>query len=257
MDRMEKNCWRTFIVGVFCALFVVSLASRAFGQRVYSYVDENGVRVFTNVPPKNSTGVEQVPDGITSIAGKKDFQRTANIPPEKGQVSTIIEKYADRYQLDPKLVHSIIASESGFNTRAISRKGAQGLMQLMPGTATRLGVRDPLDPEENIRGGMAHLRTLLDTFNGDLTLSLAAYNAGENLVQKIRRVPNYPETKAYVNSVTSRYGSKEMVLHSQPSAPRYFKFVDPQGVLHLTNIAAPHRPEPEPGSWGLNLQSPE
>jgi soluble lytic murein transglycosylase-like protein len=248
---------RVLIIAVSGGLLALLLASSAFGQRVYSYVDENGVRVFTNIPPKNAPSVEPASDGLSKNSDRKDLQRITHHPQDKGQVNRIIEKYADQYRLDPQLVHSIIASESGFNAGAVSRKGAQGLMQLMPGTASRLGVRNPMDPEENIRGGMAHLRTLLDTFNNDLPLSLAAYNAGENLVQRIRRVPDYPETKAYVRTVTSRYGSKELVLQRPSSTPRYFKFVDPQGILHLTNIATPQRSEPEAGAWGLPTQSPE
>ncbi len=204
-------------------------------QRVYSYLDENGVRIFTNIPPKNAAPTGE-PAPKTQDRPKT---QTAKDPAPKAQIDTIINKYADHYHLDPKLVRSMIATESGFNSHAVSRKGAQGLMQLMPSTASRVGVRNPFDPEENIRGGMEHMRFLLDTFNNDLTLSLAAYNAGENVVQRIRRVPDYPETKAYVRSVTSRYGKKDVPdeASSAPRGPSTFKWVDTQGILHLTNIA--------------------
>jgi hypothetical protein len=275
------------------ALFVVclSLACAADGlaQRVYSYLDEHGVRVYTNVPPKNLQTTDlpstQIPAQQVSKGKKKHDSSSLSstsreeasrplpgtspaIPPSiinpdaivKERLDAIIEKYAGQYRLDPQLVQSIISHESGFNPRAVSHKGAQGLMQLMPATASRLGVRDPFDPEENIRGGVEHLRFLLDTFNNDLPLSLAAYNAGENLVQRIRRIPDYPETRAYVRTVTSRYGRNEMApQHTEeaPPSPSTFRYVDDQGILHLTNIAPTQRSEPELVGWAIPAQSPE
>jgi len=113
-------------------------------------------------------------------------------------------------------------------------------MQLMPSTAAKLGVRDPFDPEQNIRGGTKHLRFLMDTFNNDLPLSLAAYNAGENLVQKLGRVPDIPETHNYVRSVMTRFGERQMKQSWQqpvsPPIPRVFRYLDQNGVLVLTNI---------------------
>ncbi len=237
---------RAPIPAVLGILLSLVCAAAAFGQRVYSYVDENGIRVFTNIPPKNARNDDQ--PALNAKSGTALPVTTDSH--EREHLNTIIDKYADQYKLDPKLVRSIIASESGFNSRAVSRKGAQGLMQLMPGTASRLGVRNPFDPEENIRGGMEHLRTLLNTFDNDLTLSLAAYNAGENLVQRIRRVPDFPETKAYVHTVTTRYGQKEMTIQpSQPPAPRYFRWLDEQGILHLTNVVPAQRSDAENGLW--------
>jgi len=150
----------------------------------------------------------------------------------------IIEKYARTYQLEPSLIHSIIATESGFNPRAVSSKGARGLMQLMPATAARLGVENSFDPEQNIQGGVRHFRSLMDTFNNNLELSLAAYNAGENLVQRLGKVPMIRETIDYVQSVTRRFGKKELGMQTQEASryPSTFRFVDETGVLHLTNI---------------------
>ncbi len=230
------------------ALFCVAVGPACLAQqRVYSYVDENGIRIFTNIPPKNAKPADLPP----LDPKERGAAPSASSPYSKEQIDSIIDKYADHYNLPAKLVRSMIASESAFNPRAVSKKGAQGLMQLMPSTASRLGVKNAFDPEENIRGGMEHMRFLLDTFNNDLTLSLAAYNAGENLVQRLNRVPNFPETKAYVRNVKSRYGSKDIVSQSTQSAPRgpsTFKWVDKQGILHLTNIAPTVRSDVD---WGF------
>jgi len=255
----------------------------AIGQgRVYSYVDSSGVRVLTNIPPKDSPAVDPQPGDETraaarpasqaSLTGKRaggeatatrknglgggDIGIRSSTPnadsplltsPVTSRYDPIIEKYAGEYRLDPSLVRSIIATESDFNPSAKSNKGARGLMQLMPATASRVGVRNVADPEENIRGGMKHLRFLLDTFDNDLILSLAAYNAGENLVQRIQRIPNYPETHAYVRKVTQRYGKREMDLSDtvKPAWPRTFRYVDDQGVTHFTNIAPTRAVESE------------
>lgn len=117
-----------------------------------------------------------------------------------------IQRHAERERVDPRLVKSVMLVESNFNPRAVSRKGARGLMQLMPGTARRYGVRDSFDPHENIRGGTAYLSDLLGMFDGDLIRTLAAYNAGERAVQRYRGVPPYPETQEYVRRAMLVYG---------------------------------------------------
>src|SRR6185503_8252149 len=109
--------------------------------------------------------------------------------------------------LDPKLGEAVIRVESAFDSRAVSDKGALGLMQLMPGTATELGVENALDVEENLRGGTTYLRSLLDRFSGDVSLALAGYNAGPAAVEKYNGVPPYPETTAYVRRVLAAYGT--------------------------------------------------
>lgn len=117
-----------------------------------------------------------------------------------------ITEHAKQFQLDPALVHALVIVESGHNPRAVSPKGATGLMQLMPGTAERFGVRDRMSPSENIRGGTAYLRFLVDFFEGNLALAVAAYNAGEHAVlMHGRRIPPYAETQAYVPKVLETY----------------------------------------------------
>jgi hypothetical protein len=122
------------------------------------------------------------------------------------RLDAIIVESATRHNVDPVLVYSLMHQESSFKPRAVSYKGARGLMQLMPGTAARFGVKDIFDPRQNIEGGIRYLSFLLDMFNGDVPLALAAYNAGEGAVLKYgRRIPPYSETQEYVRRITRRY----------------------------------------------------
>jgi hypothetical protein len=222
-----------------CAFYILSgivawgaWTCNSFGQTLYSYLDENGDRVFTNIPPVSQAYDLKITGSLPSPPLPQDPA------PKSGRFDPIIEKYARNYQLDPSLIRSIIATESGFNPKATSPKGARGLMQLMPATAARLGVENSFDPEQNIRGGVKHFRSLLDTFNNNLTLSLAAYNAGENLVQRLGKVPEIKETRDYVKSVKRRYGKEEFSAQNQEDTrpPSIYRTIDESGVLHLTNI---------------------
>jgi soluble lytic murein transglycosylase-like protein len=225
-----------------CFLSAVSdMALAQTPQTLYSYVDESGVRIMTNIPPKG-------PVRELAITGPPPAAPAGTRPAASGGPTAydpIIDKYAGEYRLDPSLIKAMIARESGFNLKAVSPKGARGLMQLMPGTAARHGVRNVNDPEENIRGGARHMRSLMDTFNNDLVLSLAAYNAGENLVQRLGRVPNFRETHDYVKNITEKYGSStmEFKLDKPGSAPSMFRFTDENGILHLTNLPPVQREE--------------
>jgi soluble lytic murein transglycosylase-like protein len=115
----------------------------------------------------------------------------------------IIATYADKYGVNPSLIKAVIHAESGYNPNAVSRKGASGLMQLMPGTARSLKVSNSFDPKDNVEGGVKYLRFLLDTFRGDVSLAVAAYNAGLNKVARYGGIPPYTETRTYVNKVLS------------------------------------------------------
>jgi len=127
--------------------------------------------------------------------------------PLRPKVVAWVEQLAPKYKLDPKLVLAVITVESNFDPRALSPKDARGLMQLIPATAERFGVKDVWDPVDNLHGGMAYLRWLLDYFDGDVTLALAGYNAGEQVVKRHGGVPPYPETRAYVRNVSRLIGS--------------------------------------------------
>jgi soluble lytic murein transglycosylase-like protein len=123
----------------------------------------------------------------------------APVPPE--QIDALVQQNAQIWQVDPALIKSVIANESSFDANATSPVGAQGLMQLMPETAASLGVRNPYDPAQNVAGGTRYLRSLLDRFNGDTKLAVAAYNAGPGAVEKYGDVPPYAETRSYVQNV--------------------------------------------------------
>jgi len=127
----------------------------------------------------------------------------APIPP--AQIDALVQQNAATWQVDPALIKAIVANESGFNANATSNVGAQGLMQLMPETAASVGVRDAYDPVQNVAGGTRYLRSLLDRFNGDVRLAVAAYNAGPGAVEKYGDVPPYAETQNYVQNVLGSY----------------------------------------------------
>jgi len=160
-------------------------------------------------------------------------------------ISEMVEKAARDNQVDPLLVHSIIRVESNYNPYAISPKGAQGLMQLMPPTARDLGVSDSFDPRQNIEAGVRYLKYLQDLYKDD-RLALAAYNAGPGAVQKYKWIPPYPETQDYVNRVGEQYGAakKAAAQHlaepvvppvgvTEETRPKLEPFVDAEGRLHL------------------------
>jgi soluble lytic murein transglycosylase-like protein len=155
------------------------------------------------------------------------------------EIDAAIEQAASKQGVDPNLVRAIIKVESNFNPNAVSNKGAMGLMQLMPGTASRLSVSNPFDPQQNVEAGVRHLRHLLNNFNGDVRLSLAAYNAGEGAVARNRGVPPYAETQNYVKRITDLYGkgggrSFAPMGFAAPAAPVHV-YRGPDGVLRMTN----------------------
>jgi len=128
--------------------------------------------------------------------------------PASGDIARLVRELAPEYRLDPNLVLAVIEVESGFDPKALSPKNAQGLMQLIPETASRFGVADVWDPEQNLHGGMAYLRWLLDRFDGDLKLALAGYNAGPKAVERHGGIPPYSETQAYVERIIRRLGDQ-------------------------------------------------
>lgn len=135
--------------------------------------------------------------------GEEPSRGPAMTPP--AQIDSLVSANAAAWQVDPALVKAIIANESGFNANATSKTGAQGLMQLEPGTAAGLGVHDCYDPAQNVWGGTRYIRGLLDRFNGDMRLAVAAYNAGPGAVEKYGGVPPYAETQNYVGNVLDSY----------------------------------------------------
>jgi soluble lytic murein transglycosylase-like protein len=151
--------------------------------------------------------------------------------------NSLIRKAASKYQVEPDLIKAVIKTESNGNYRAVSKKGAMGLMQLMPTTANDMSVSNPYNPEQNIEGGTKYLRLLLDKFNGDLTLALAAYNAGPKVVEKYGNVPPYSETKNYVKKVFSLYKGKRRYALGEPVKKQtpVYKVTLEDGTVLFTN----------------------
>jgi len=149
---------------------------------------------------------------------------------------------AARHGVDPRLVEAVIRVESGGNPRAVSPKGAQGLMQLMPERASELGVQNPFEPRQNLEGGVRHLRDLLNRFGGDLRLALAAYNAGEEAVRAHNGIPPYRETQEYVRKILALYQSPGAPAASAPATPqRIYRLEDASGTITYTNLPPPSK----------------
>ncbi len=190
--------------------------------RLYLAADDSN---FTDVPTEEITGyekdlslpvpVQQPANSRASIAapsasaksgfGKSGSSKSAPAPP----LNEVVNIASAAYHLDPDLVNSVIHAESGFNAHAVSPKGARGLMQLMPGTASQLGVNDSFDPQANVTGGSRYLRELLERYDFDLVKALAAYNAGPERVEQYRGVPPFRETRAYVARIVHEYNNKK------------------------------------------------
>jgi hypothetical protein len=169
-----------------------------------------------DVPP--SAAVQPKPSQLATAGGVTNPAAVTNPPVpsvtpgrslSRDQLDQVIREASSRNRLDPDFVNSVIKAESNFQSRAVSRKGAQGLMQLMPGTAAQLGVKDPFDPKANVEAGTAHLSALLDQYNDDAVKALAAYNAGAHRVTQYHGVPPYRETRAYVASIVRDFNAKK------------------------------------------------
>ena len=172
----------------------------------------DGVLVFSNNPDR-----VQAPRDIRSLALRSEREANLRAPAElRGRIA----HWAGLRRLDPRLVEAVIKVESAFNSGARSSKGAMGLMQLMPGTARELGVRDAFDPDQNLRGGTAYLRQMLDRFGGDVRLALAGYNAGPAAVERHRGVPPYRETTTYVKRVLAMVGSAPTAAEARSAGSR-------------------------------------
>ncbi|MDH4321696.1 MAG: transglycosylase SLT domain-containing protein [Desulfobulbaceae bacterium] len=182
---------------VFLGAASVMLLATSASATIYTFVDERGVVHMTNVPTDSRY---RVGDRFNLMGGKPGKA------PRREAIEAFILEAADRYNVDPMLVKAVIKVESDFDHRAVSKKGAIGLMQLMPETARDLRVHDPFDPKSNIMGGTNYLRQLLSRFDGDLSLGLAAYNAGpQRVVMAQNTVPRLPETLEYIKKVMHHY----------------------------------------------------
>jgi soluble lytic murein transglycosylase-like protein len=172
---------------------------------------------YVDVPTADIEGFEKdlTQPAAPQQRAPRPAQPTLTPAPDLNQV---VNSASSTFHLDPDLVNSVIHAESGFNSRAVSRKGAQGLMQLMPGTASKLGVGNAFDPQANVTGGSRYLRELLERYNFDLVKALAAYNAGPERVERYNGVPPYYETQAYVARIVREYNRKKIAQERQAAA---------------------------------------
>ncbi|MBM4137276.1 MAG: lytic transglycosylase domain-containing protein [Nitrospira sp.] len=192
-------------VALLGCLFVLFLFSFAYAD-IYKYIDENGIVCYTD-RPFGKKADKVIEEKKTLIPNQE--QAVLKNPKDTSDYHSIVHNKAAKYDIDPSLIKAVIKTESNWNHKAVSRKGAMGLMQLMPVTASDMDVHNPFNPEENIEGGVKYLKYLLERFNGDLTLALAAYNAGPTTVEKFGfSVPPITETKQYVSKVLSLYNGK-------------------------------------------------
>ena len=203
---------KIIFIGVI-TLFLSASAIISYAD-IYKYLDENGVAHFTNIT--KGKGYRKV-ISENKTRSKKDYDR-------------IITGKSSKYKIEPAIIRAVITAESNWNPVAVSNRGAIGLMQLMPSTAKDMQVVNPFDPEENIEGGARYLRHLLNRFNGDIELALAAYNAGPARVEKSGGIPPIPETEKFVKKVLSIYkggygGKRE----------RIYKIIYNNGTILYTN----------------------
>jgi soluble lytic murein transglycosylase-like protein len=225
-------------------LFSFALASllalpRMTMAQIATMTDETGRRFFVNAdPPVRFTSAK--PHTTIYMPGQLSFTG-ANRPDlniDRDGVEKLVREAAERHQVDPALVRAVIETESNWNPMAVSRKGALGLMQLIPTTAQRFGANDAFSPQQNVDAGVRYLKTLLERYNGNLDLALAAYNAGEGAVDKAHGVPAFRETRNYVRKVQSAYfrpGSGRLESASYTRANQIHRVVEPSGRVIFTN----------------------
>ena len=223
------------IVGAGVASFLVVIFSplAKSQSQIVPVEDVAGHRVFVNA---NMSGNQPEEFGAAGSPSTSAASRRLGSQPHA--IRQAVQEEAGRAKVDPKLVRAIIQVESDGNPKAISSKGAQGLMQLIPATARRFGVDNPFDPSQNIHGGVTYLRYLLDLFKGNVPLTLAAYDAGEHRVIRTGGIPPIPETQNYVRKVTALYqasgGSNGLESSAgQPRTAAIYRFVDSSGVIHF------------------------
>jgi transglycosylase-like protein with SLT domain/uncharacterized protein DUF4124 len=217
------------------AVLLLTVSARA---ETFRFVDTDGTVHVTNAPTDPRYQRMGGPSGTD--------RGWLSLPiPDLGPYAQEVREAAERHRVPEALIKAVIRVESGFNAQAVSRKGARGLMQLMPGTASMLGVRDSFDPRQNIDGGVRHLRGLIDRFGNDLKLALAAYNAGEQAVVNYRGIPPYAETRDYVTKVMSFFGPPPAEAASVPVPRDFYRSEAPDGTIIYTNV--PPQPPPSRG----------
>jgi soluble lytic murein transglycosylase-like protein len=225
---------------VFLTATIVAMLTtcRPAAAQITTVTADDGRRLFVNADPP-AKAVSAKPrttiymPGQTSLFGKS----RAALNVDRDGVEKLVREASDRHKVDPALVRAVIETESNWNPAAFSRKGAMGLMQLIPTTAQRFGVNDVFNPRQNVDAGVRYLRTLLERYNGNLDLALAAYNAGEGAVDRAHGIPAYRETRNYVQRVQDAYyrpGSGR-IEDAYTRSSRIHREVDASGRIIFTN----------------------
>ena len=229
-------CRTVLLLPVLVSLtLMTTLVPVAFASSLHRWTDADGVAHFTNAP--TDPRFQQIGAASGTEQGWLKL-------PTGGRFSEEIREAAERHGVAADLVEAVIRVESAFNPRAVSSKGAQGLMQLMPRTASSLGVRNVFDPRENIEGGVRHLRYLLDKYPGNVPFALAAYNAGEKAVDDHRGIPPYAETQQYVQKILRSGGQANGVVNGQANGVAHdkavrsaiYRYTETDGTVTITNI---------------------
>ena len=218
----------------------LALCARPTAAQITKVADDSGRNFFINANP-GPAKLASTTKSRTNIYLPSELSLTGRSRPamdvDRDGVEKLVREAAERHRMDPALVRAVIETESNWNPKAYSHKGAGGLMQLIPTTAQRYGAYDIFDPQQNIDAGVKYLRTLLERYNGNLDLALAAYNAGEGAVDRAHGVPSYRETRNYVQKVQNAYfrpGSGRMPgAFANPHA--IHRDVSPEGRIIFTN----------------------
>ena len=205
---------------IYFVSLILLFGASAVNADIYKSVDENGVIHFTNLPQG---------DNYRKVISESTGQSDGNFGP-------IIQQKSRKYDVEPSIIRALISAESNWDVHAISDKGAIGLMQLMPATARDMDINNPFDPEQNIEGGTRYLRMLLDRFNGNMELAVAAYNAGPAAVERSGGIPSFSETRKFVRNVISSYRKK-----NDSRKTRIHKITYDDGTTLYTNIPGPHK----------------
>ena len=208
--------------------------------QVRTIADERGNLVFVNDGPATPAPREKSSSSSTASATAAKPVETASATSTRSttpqEIDHIVQTTAEKHRVDPRLVRAVIATESNWNATAVSRKGAQGLMQLNPDTAQQLGVADAFDPAQNVDGGVRYLGMMLDRYNGDVHKALAAYNAGPGAVDRSGGIPRIAETRNYVQKVTSAYVGGTGLQPRTVAAPiRIYRAVEADGRVVFRN----------------------
>jgi soluble lytic murein transglycosylase-like protein len=214
-----RSPWAVRFFAAIVVSGVFALVADTAQADIYTYTDAQGNVVISSSPQRGKGKVQK-------ISGKNSKKKTADIlpvmpsdhsPERHNRYDAWIREGARLYRLPEELIRAVIKCESDFDPRVVSPVGARGLMQIMPATALRMQVRDSFDPRENILGGSRYLRILANTFNGDLEMTVAGYNAGEAAVLRYQGIPPYPETQGYVTCVVAHYRTFKTARAERPT----------------------------------------